>query len=1053
MSLLVVTSSGLTRWQDGGGIRGFGTLLMLAEVMKSLTRKPGDEAPRPRDCFQFITGAGIGGVLALLLGRLGLTVPECISAYWKISTLALRRDNYGSASPVCDGEKLKRVVDDIVRQYYPQGQELPLVDESEHACKVCVFGVQKDAVESYIHIRTYVSPDNKLGNVSIAEAAVAVLAARGLFAEAKIAAADGTEISLLDKGFPLGLLNPTELAREEATRTFPYVQIHSIVSIGSGFVADGDVPDLLRLAYRPFLSALSSLLRPKKRPSELSEVKQALRDPQKFNQSVRHRNEDFPWVVYRRLQFGPVEDVGPNDFLSINEVSQAVENCLQAWKKHINPFLLLGGESTALHWAAWTCQPNRVERLLAIGIGKDSKDVTGRTPLSYAAEAGHNTLVATLLEMGASPNSVDDESRTPLSYAAEAGHRNVIMTLLDKGADPDLKDRKEKTPIFYAGTKYKAALKILFDNGRQGDCLRQERPIPPTAAIAGGRESTAERLRGVREESRQHEASMQEFRDSENDGASLQDELLQGFAESYFDQPRSFAPNGLVDTLITMKALRRKLQAKSDDETLLKWIEASAKHLFAICIYFMNPVELRQAMLAFQRQGVDDRSLPVEDVSKQNPAFSDGSIWPASQLKQFSNTQWEFCVPVFKKGEIHYLAAQTILPFPHVVSTSKGSHFGRIHQVTIYGSHYQPGPEDLNKNPPTFFALKEVDAQEGEKELDALKLASALGHDHILNMTAAFTRGLRDYIILEWAEGGNLRDFWQTPERAAWSKKLVQDTVLQFYGLADALCSLHNENLRHGDLKPENILRFVKPLETDLGLLKITDFGSAKKHNDGTAKRTTGTTSRYITIRYEAPEAFIDIQSHRPRSRLYDIWSIGCIFLEHIIWLLFGDKGLAKFEHDLKQPTSGASGSAFFIIKSGTSKPRATVNKAVLHWMNYILEKGPECARPTAIRDLLKLVRTRLLVISLPSENESAVATPEGRSFEITAPGRTDSLATSSKPGPHRASAAELREVLGQILQKGKDDDQYWLASEFCGGMKAWPETWRAAGQESLTST
>jgi hypothetical protein len=34
---------------------------MLAEVMKGLTRRPGDEAPKPRDRFGFITGAGIGG--------------------------------------------------------------------------------------------------------------------------------------------------------------------------------------------------------------------------------------------------------------------------------------------------------------------------------------------------------------------------------------------------------------------------------------------------------------------------------------------------------------------------------------------------------------------------------------------------------------------------------------------------------------------------------------------------------------------------------------------------------------------------------------------------------------------------------------------------------------------------------------------------------------------------------------------------------------------------------------------------------------------------------
>ncbi|KAI3318592.1 acyl transferase/acyl hydrolase/lysophospholipase [Xylariaceae sp. AK1471] len=231
---------------DGGGIRGFGTLLMLAEVMKGLARNP-DEAPRPREYFRFITGAGIGGVLALLLGRLGLTVQECLSAYWKISTLALRQDDYGSVSPICDKEKLRSVVNEIF------------------ASKVCVFGVRKDAVGKYVHIRTYISKDNELGNVSIAEAAVAVSTARGLFDGAELTAADGTKISLLDKGFPLGLLNPTKLAREEAARAFPGEPIQSILSIGSGYIADADIPDLLRLAYRPFLSSVSLFLRPRNR--------------------------------------------------------------------------------------------------------------------------------------------------------------------------------------------------------------------------------------------------------------------------------------------------------------------------------------------------------------------------------------------------------------------------------------------------------------------------------------------------------------------------------------------------------------------------------------------------------------------------------------------------------------------------------------------------------------------------------------------------------------------------------------------------------------------
>ena len=47
------------------------------------------------------------------------------------------------------------------------------------------------------------------------------------------------------------------------------------------------------------------------------------------------------------------------------------------------------------------------------------------------------------------------------------------------------------------------------------------------------------------------------------------------------------------------------------------------------------------------------------------------------------------------------------------------------------------------------------------------------------------------------------------------------------------------------------------------------------------------------TFRYEPPEA--DQRGKAPFSRSYDIWSLGCIFLEFLIWLLEGQTGLDKF--------------------------------------------------------------------------------------------------------------------------------------------------------------
>ena len=61
----------------------------------------------------------------------------------------------------------------------------------------------------------------------------------------------------------------------------------------------------------------------------------------------------------------------------------------------------------------------------------DAKDHYGRTPLSWAAEGGHETVVKLLLRTGKVEVDVKDnqDSRTPLSWAAKGGHEAVVKLL------------------------------------------------------------------------------------------------------------------------------------------------------------------------------------------------------------------------------------------------------------------------------------------------------------------------------------------------------------------------------------------------------------------------------------------------------------------------------------------------------------------------------------------------------------------------------------------------------------------------------------------------
>jgi ankyrin repeat protein len=70
---------------------------------------------------------------------------------------------------------------------------------------------------------------------------------------------------------------------------------------------------------------------------------------------------------------------------------------------------------------------------LLVDTGKvdvDFKDENGRTPLSWAAEEGHEAVVKLLVDTGkVDIDSKDGDGRTPLSRAAKERHEAVVKLL------------------------------------------------------------------------------------------------------------------------------------------------------------------------------------------------------------------------------------------------------------------------------------------------------------------------------------------------------------------------------------------------------------------------------------------------------------------------------------------------------------------------------------------------------------------------------------------------------------------------------------------------
>jgi serine/threonine protein kinase len=298
--------------------------------------------------------------------------------------------------------------------------------------------------------------------------------------------------------------------------------------------------------------------------------------------------------------------------------------------------------------------------------------------------------------------------------------------------------------------------------------------------------------------------------------------------------------------------------------------------------------------------------------------------------------------------------------------------------------------------------------------------------------------------------------------------------MFQILGLARALEAAHNRpngaSYRHGDLKPENILCFQNG--RTIGTLKIGDWGEAKEHGEVTEMRPSKTTAKYGTRLYEAPEVEMGVkpkyldQSPKRRSRLYDIWAMGCITLEFTIWLLKGYEGLTRFRQDLGD-------GSFYEISIENGKKVAHVHSTAISWMDK-MEEDPRCrAGSTAIGDLLELVRIALLVVKLPRRlgtnlsdkserhrTDSGVSGPRleasgslanGTPFDdggvtdvppavgvpslsITPaeaePQRIPLQPEPEAPGPARCLTTDFRSRMEGILAEDRDGDEgYWLTS------------------------
>jgi len=187
----------------------------------------------------------------------------------------------------------------------------------------------------------------------------------------------------------------------------------------------------------------------------------------------------------------------------------------------------------------------------------------------------------------------------------------------------------------------------------------------------------------------------------------------------------------------------------------------------------------------------------------------------------------------------------------------------------------------VNKENGEACAMKEIDLDCNPEAEDTVRkeicVHKLLKHRNIVGCYGSRQEGRRQYIFLEYCEGGELFDKI-TPDVGMGEYKAQGYFVMLMAGLE----YLHKKGVSHRDIKPENLLL------TENDVLKISDFGMATVFRHQGRERLLE--RRCGTMPYIAPEILVRSQYNAEPA---DIWSCGVVLVAMLTGELPWDKPTA----------------------------------------------------------------------------------------------------------------------------------------------------------------
>ncbi|KAI2462981.1 hypothetical protein F4781DRAFT_426743 [Annulohypoxylon bovei var. microspora] len=468
----------------------------------------------------------------------------------------------------------------------------------------------------------------------------------------------------------------------------------------------------------------------------------------------------------------------------------------------------------------------------------------------------------------------------------------------------------------------------------------------------------------------------------------LSNEIEAAYRKNYTSS--QFLPYDQLEVFTTRAIVADIFQDAGVDNAkeLTTFVVKHARKLFLILVMMTGDSEKLSLLTYLKQSQITDESLPIKiegngvgshcswfslEAGDENKLELFGN-WSRRDRDLLADTyQWRFLAPVFGKGTFRFnFHHQRTLPYLHAASKPASSgFFGEVSRVEIHKAHLRV--DSLPTDPITdgvAIAIKkakhdEVLADFFDKEASNLHRLQQYKSPHLITPIAAYQIGLDRCLIFPWANGGNLLRYWSDFEGQRLELDSLRWIFDQIKGICSALQELHEENTRHGDLKPENILWFKD--ESNHGIFQIADLGLAAFHEkEEHTKNRKGmmTFTPSGTSRYEPPEMDETRDTHDARSRQYDIWSMGCVLLELLVWLIYGCESVEKFK---------GSTTHFWERHDKPNEKKYIVHPYVESCMDVMMiGLENESRERSAYKDLLSLVRMRLLIVKVSETYESS---------------------------------------------------------------------------------